>query len=430
MMHDDSNFGKLALLMLLLCCFCETTTTLALSSLNRLPPHAGYHGETVGPSQPFFEGWYLRITPNNNDDDVDDDYNGPLAFIFHVFDPKKRPTSKRKGVGMQVLTRDGTIVVESSDVRRFKADTHRLDLKNTFPSGDFYELTPNKLIGKASSSSSEHDQELHFDLDLEPQIGWGGGEKLRQYSTAGWFAALPVFEPHYQILISQGKASGKIRIKRSNNNNNDGEEKEITLKNATLYLEKNWGSSFPSKWWWIQANAFPNSNGNLCVTSTGAKRRSPLLSNDDEEEVALVGIHWNDQFLPFPDVRWTVQWGEWEIHGKYEEYRVTLTGTCSDDDNGVYVRCPTPEGMKETALETYQGKLRVQLYERDVLLVDETTTNACLEIGGLPWKSGSSWKGESGVKGPLSGIVLNRDMERIGSNVLQLASVFVDIPGL
>ena len=34
---------------------------------------------------------------------------------------------------------------------------------------------------------------------IAPKLGWGGGSEAKQYSTAGWLAALPVFEPHYQV---------------------------------------------------------------------------------------------------------------------------------------------------------------------------------------------------------------------------------------
>ena len=42
-----------------------------------------------------------------------------------------------------------------------------------------------------------------WSFTVEPQCGWGdvGG---RQRPTAGWLAALPVFEPHWQVRNSVG----------------------------------------------------------------------------------------------------------------------------------------------------------------------------------------------------------------------------------
>ena len=258
---------------------------------------------------------------------------------------------------------------------------------------------------------------VEYDFDIFPQIGWGGGPDARQYSTAGWLAAFPVFEPHYQVLISKGKAMGSLSVC-----DDTGIKKTYDLDNATVYLEKNWGGSFPSKWWWIQCNTFKSG---LCLTSTAARRTLPFLK--DEEEVGLVALHVDGKFLPFPTVAWTVRWGEWNVEGEYGDYSVKLRGNYSD--KGVTVKCPTSSGMEDIAMETFQGNIRVLLYKKGSLVLDETSNEACLEVGGIPWSS-RSWSGESAMKEPLKSIVMNVELERKASDLLQLASVFVDIPGL
>ena len=164
----------------------------------------------------------------------------------------------------------------------------------------------------------------------------------------------------------------------------------------------------------------------LCLTSTGGRRNLPFL-NQEEEEVALVALHWNGKFLPFPTVSWSVRWGEWKVEGEYGDYSVQLEGTC--DDTGIPVKCPTLSGMDEIARETFHGEIRVMLYEKGALILDETSCEACLEVGGLPWSS-MIWKGESAMKEPLKSLVMNVELERRASDILQLARVFVDIPGL
>jgi tocopherol cyclase len=391
--------------LLALCClhFCE-----ALATLSKLPPHAGYHGAGADPRKPFFEGWYLRLTTRNQ---------GSIALIFHVFDAHTSKPSERQGVGMQIVSPSGTAYVESSDISTFRADSHDLEIRNFFPSSsDYFRLTSSRASGRISSSG-EGSVAADFDFDIFPLIGWGGGDDSRQYSTAGWLAAFPVFEPHYQVLISKGRAEGSLSIRDS-----DGQQNIYDLTDATVYLEKNWGGSFPSKWWWIQANTFPSG---LCVTSTGGRRRVPFLK--DEEEVALIGLHYKGEFLPFPAVTWTVEWGRWQVQGSYEDYSVRLEGTC--DEAGLPVRCPTPSGMEETAHETFRGTLSVKLYKRGYLIVEDSTSEACLEVGGLPWSS-RIWTGESVMKEPLKSVVMNVEYEKKASDLLQLASAFVEIPGL
>ena len=393
---------------------CALTFTLvhtctSLTTLSKLPPHAGYHGAGADPNKPFFEGWYLRLITKTQ---------GSIALIFHVFDPHTRRQSLRRGVGMQIISPVGTAFTESSDLTTFRASSRDLEIRNFFPSSrDYFRLTENQASGRATSAQGEV-MSAEFCFDILPEIGWGGGDDARQYSTAGWLAAFPVFEPHYQVLISKGKAVGSLST-----TNRDGIETLFNLTDATVYLEKNWGGSFPSQWWWIQCNTFRNG---LCLTSTGGRRNLPFL-NQEEEEVALVALHWNGKFLPFPTVSWSVRWGEWKVEGEYGDYSVKLEGTC--DDTGIPVKCPTLSGMDEIARETFHGEIRVMLYEKGALILDETSCEACLEVGGLPWSS-MIWKGEPAMKEPLKSLVMNVELERRASDILQLARVFVDIPGL
>jgi tocopherol cyclase len=83
------------------------------------------------------------------------------------------------------------------------------------------------------------------------------GNILRQ---AGWLPFFPFFEPHYQVLLSRGFASGSVLVR----NRDDGEVMEHKFTDASLYVEKNWGCSFPSAWWWVQANTFKS---DISVTS-------------------------------------------------------------------------------------------------------------------------------------------------------------------
>lgn len=395
---------------LLLLCILMAETVALRPALSKLPPHSGYHGGNADPKKPFFEGWYMRVVTETQ---------GSIAFIAHVFDPRSTGlSSQRQGVGMQVITPSGSIQLETPDVSTFRADSHEFAIRNYFTeSNDFYRLTASRASGRISSGKSDKVKSVEFDFDIAAQIGWGGGNGARQYSTAGWLAASPAFEPHYQVMISKGTSMGSVKVQTETGEDN------YNLDGASVYLEKNWGGSFPFKWWWIQANTF---SSDLTVTSTAARRSVPLLKA--EEELGLIGLHWNGDFLPFPNVEWKVKWGMWQIAGQYNNYAVQLTGTC-DSGGGFPVDCPTPTGMKPSARETFAGRLRVQLFHKGEMILDDSTDKACLEIGGLPWLC-SMWLGKSEMKEPIKTIAMNVELERQVSDILQVASAFVEIPGL
>jgi tocopherol cyclase len=106
--------------------------------------------------------------------------------------------------------------------------------------------------GPASTSS-----DCGWAFAVEPRAGWGGGPDKQQKATAGWLAALPVFEPHWQaragvatasdawltralthalsmhddqVLMSHGLATGHI----------DWAGRRYDFQDAPFYAEKNW----------------------------------------------------------------------------------------------------------------------------------------------------------------------------------------------
>jgi tocopherol cyclase len=394
----------------------------------------------------------VTTAPNNNngsDNGSDNDGNCTpeqfsFAVIFHVFDPHLQQ-SKRRGVGMQVLlpnsSSSSAIALESADLYRFQAHPKVLDVRNLFRGGNFFALNATRARGRCSAVDDKDRSQriVRFDFDIQPQIGWGGQLGRRQYSTAGWLAAFPMFDPHYQVLMSKGVVAGEdaflelITDVQPNSDTTVERRRRVRhkLQGATVYLEKNWGTSFPSAWWWMQANTFPS--GDLTVTCTGGRRRLPPLpqplKQQQEEDVALVGLHYKGEFYPFPNVIWDVQWGTWNIGGRHEEYEVTLTGTCNADE-GFPVLCPTVRGMEPIARETFSGDLRVRLYQRGSLLFDETVVQgACLEVGGLPWDV-QRWRGESAKTDPIRSIIMNKQIDRFGADLLDNVDKFVKIPGL
>lgn len=259
-------------------------------------------------------------------------------------------------------------------------------------------------------------------------MGWGGpfaDAGARQYSTAGWLASLgPLFSPHYQVLTSYGRASGSVVV---------GGER-TTFVDAPFYSEKNWGRAFPSRWWWIQCNSFTVHHGpsQVALTATGATRA--LLAGSRvarDEDVALVGLHLDGDFYPFPDVEWTVDvWGAWAVAATYEDLSVRIDAAATDGDAGCPVRVPTPDGMRPGATETYSGALTVEVTRGTERLLLASSDLACLEVGGD--YGGEAWRAESAMTEPLKTIAFNLDLERAISTQLDNAQRrgWLDIPGL
>lgn len=127
-----------------------------------------------------------------------------------------------------------------------------------------------------------------WEYSTRPIYGWGdvGSEQL---ATAGWLAALPVFEPHWQICMASGLSTGipyychqlssfprlstKYRaallplyyfahLNRISHKLGfwagwiEWGDRRYEFEDAPSYSEKNWGGSFPFKWFWVRTSFF------------------------------------------------------------------------------------------------------------------------------------------------------------------------------
>nr|XP_018686198.1 PREDICTED: probable tocopherol cyclase, chloroplastic isoform X2 [Musa acuminata subsp. malaccensis] len=231
-----------------------------------------------------------------------------------------------------------------------------------------------------------------WEYSTRPVYGWGD-VKSKQKSTAGWLAAFPVFEPHWQICMAGGLSTGWIEW--------DGERFEF--ENAPSYSEKNWGAGFPRKWFWVQCNVFEGASGEVALTAAGGLRKLPGLI-DNYENAALIGVHYGGSFYEF--VPWTgtiswdiAQWGFWHMSAENDTHVIELEATAGD--HGTPLRAPTTEaGFVTACKDTCFGDLRLQLWERrngdggkGKMILDVSSNMAALEVGGGPWFSG--WKGST-----------------------------------
>ncbi|MGV2828908.1 tocopherol cyclase family protein [Myxosarcina sp. GI1(2024)] len=341
-------------------------------------PHSGYHWNYFSPR--YFEGWYYRLTLP--------EIAQTFAFMYSIEDPIGRQANS--GGAVQILGIDeGYLCRTFPDVKRFFAARDRLCFGhwgNTRSSISPQLLSPQEFeteIERGYQATATLNQGCIYYPDvrnycrwqyqIEPIYGWGNPQQPQQ-ATAGWLSYLPVFEPGWQVLMAYGLATGWI----------DWQGKVYHFTNAPVYTEKNWGSSFPQKWFWINCNSFITRD-DLAITAVGGIRDVLWW----QEAVGLVGIHHRGQFYEFAPgnarVSWQVQpWGEWKMQAISSDYEVNLIGTT--DLLGTYVRVPTARGLVFACRDTTRGQLTLELRSRHGKTILKAKSNlAGLEIGGSPW---------------------------------------------
>lgn len=125
---------------------------------------------------------------------------------------------------------------------------------------------------------------IKWAYSTRPIYGWGDIDQ-NQSATAGWLAALPVFEPHWQVCMAGGLSSGTCFVSflivlsmlafyhpcMVNHSVKidltfcaaswvmvfvysgwiEWDDRKFEFQDAPSYSEKNWGGSFPRKWFWV-----------------------------------------------------------------------------------------------------------------------------------------------------------------------------------
>ncbi|KAL5698483.1 tocopherol cyclase [Ranunculus cassubicifolius] len=378
-------------------------------------PHSGYHFD--GSIRKFFEGWYFKVSiPERRQS---------FCFMYSVENPafrKKLSTAEQltcgprfTGVGAQILGADDKYICQfSEESHNFWGSRHELKLGNTFTAGknspppnrevppqefrdkvsEGFQVTPlwhqGSIQENVKTTYAQTVKSARWEYSTRPVYGWGDVSST-QKATAGWLAAFPVFEPHWQVCMAGGLSTGWIEW--------DGELFEF--ENAPSYSEKNWGGAFPKKWFWVQCNKFEGADGEVALTAAGGLRELPGLNT--YENAALIGVHCGGVFYEFVPwngvVSWEIEpWGYWKMSADNQRYKVELEATTKDP--GTTLRAPTLEaGLAPACKDTCFGDLRLQIWERRYdgskgkIILDVKSDMAAVEVGGGPWFN--SWKGET-----------------------------------
>jgi tocopherol cyclase len=330
-------------------------------------PHQGYHYNSSINTR-FFEGWYYRISIP--------ELQQSFAFMYAIDDPQgNTPVS---GGSVQILGID---------------DAH---LWRTLPnSSDFYAAYDRFYLehwGKQNrdlegySASDRHNRGKIYDPLSQTFCTWDYQIKSihtwgRAQPTMGIWSYFSVFEPGWQILATHALASGSITW----------QNQTYSFQNAPAYSEKNWGRSFPSKWFWIQANSFNAESfidpPELAITAAGGIRQYLGQSS----QVAMISLFYQGQFYRFMPDSSTIDcqiqpWGSWQICAVNPDFEITLSGYT--DQSGEYIMVPTAKGLSFDCRDTGQGNLSLDLKERNgKQIIKAESTLAALEIGGKDWQT-------------------------------------------
>lgn len=377
-------------------------------------PHAGVHAPSA--AKGFFEGWYIRVVLPSS--------ATSLAFMYSIEDGRTGRIQVLSSAGDELLV--SRALVDGFFPARCHLPTTGLRIGQWGRTSDLLSeerarharsLAPTLfqrhiLTGYQLSMQQHHgavltgdvDMELSqvsalrgnvacsFDMQLTPMLTWGlDGSR----STGTWLTRFQIFEPGWQIISAFALSTGTLQ---------DWHGRVFRFDNAPTYIEKNWGSAFPSRWFWLQCNVFDEireqapaswpgeSDTPLAMTGVGARRELCWPGQPGRvlttETIGMIAFHWRGLFWEFAPwncrfIRWSVRWGQWHVEAQGTRYSVTVSAETSEP--GTLVLGPTRSGMDFVVRDGTRGTLRLVLYDlqQNAVLLDALCyERAAVEIGG------------------------------------------------
>lgn len=172
-----------------------------------------YHG--IGKTGNYFEGWYIRLVGED----------GVLSFIPGI----SIGEYGKKQAFIQVLS------AEKSSFNPYPASSFACAIYD-----------PAIRVGDCLFTEKGAGVNIHTkSVNCEGLVRYGLLTPL-QYDIMGPFCLMPLMQCCHQVISMRHSLSGSIKING----------KLMRFDGGVGYIEKDWGSSFPSSYLWLQSNRF------------------------------------------------------------------------------------------------------------------------------------------------------------------------------
>ena len=183
-------------------------------------------------------------------------------------------------------------------------------------------------------------------------------QTLLQPNIMGVFSYIPKMECNHGILSMDSLASGILKY----------QAQSIDFTDAKVYIEKDWGKSFPSQYIWMQSNHFNKSNTSIMFSYATI----PFLGLKFKGLIAHVTIdqkHYTFATYNFSRIlHKSIQTNEVIFKIKKRNYTLEIHATSTD---AVKLKSPLQGKMTQEIKEGLSGKIEVELiYKKNVLLKD------------------------------------------------------------
>lgn len=300
----------------------------------------------------YFEGWYFKS--------VSKDEKTAYAIIVGLSLTKISDNSH--AFIMLMDARNQELHYFSYPLTSFWANKNKFEIKI---GNSFFSINQIKL------DITEGKISIKANLKFENIIPW----PVTRFSPGamGFFAFIPFLECYHGVLSFNNAIKGYVTINNS----------EIDFTGGKGYIEKDWGSSMPSSWIWMQTNHFDEEG----ISLFGSIAKIPWLGSYFTGYI--FGLVYNKNVYKFTTYNRAkienldVTDDDIEIRITNKKYILQINALRAE---GVDLPAPKLGEMTSKVNESLRSKINVKLFQKgknkDKLLYNGTGRNAGLEFVG------------------------------------------------
>lgn len=300
-----------------------------------------YHGWG---QKSYFEGWYYKI--------VDKSEEHAFAIIPGI-------SIDQEG--------NGKAFIQLMDGKKLQAFYFDFDAKQFNPNPKKFEVR----LGTNFFSSEKVILDLpnlKGELQIDNITPWP--KSLGAPGIMGWYSFVPFMQCYHGVVSLDHSLSGNLTY----------DDEDISFDDGIGYIEKDWGTSFPKCWIWMQSNHFEDLD--LSVSLMASVAHIPWLGNYFIG--FLVGLWIDDQLYKFATYtgakRTTEVIGD-EVHLSFKQGKHRLH-IVAHKAEGTDLVSPISGEMRGKVNESLKAIINIILLENNVVIYEGSGRNAGLELGG------------------------------------------------
>jgi hypothetical protein len=304
----------------------------------------------AGKHKHYFEGWYFK----------------------HVDQREQDVISIIPGVSIEEKASKSHAFIQILDGKNYKTYYIRYDIEEfSFSKKSFeFSIGNNHFSDKGIELNIVHeDITLQCSLTYSKLIHWPRG--ITSPSSMGWYAYIPIMECYHGVLSLQHNIVGQMKLN----------DRTIDFDDGTGYMEKDWGTSFPSSWVWLQSNHFDIKSISLMLSIA-------KIPWNQRGFVGLISGLWYDNKV----YRFATYTGSnidyLRINDKKINIKISDKNYClfieALPGDAASLQSPSNGAMTGTVMESISGTMSIKLHDKksDRIILEAKARCCGMEVAG------------------------------------------------